>query len=755
MDVINTEYRHEKNEAKMEKIDMENTVSRLTPLSEKAVNQGVNPADSVNTLQKANDFNNTRKNNIWLTSKQAVNLLGISKVAFHKNRKNNKYTTKTSSGNGGTQYLILLSSLPLSAQKKYLKQKSSINPQSVLDNFNNEQQGEGSNSTAVQSFDPDKEAEIFNSAADYNKMLAEKRMNLIKLSEHINSRKEMDRWVSDYNRIISEKGKLENWSEKQIKSLKTASESVYRYRREYKRRGMAGIIGKLGSLKGRSIVSDELIELYASYALRGGEPSWSESREKVADFVFKNSDRFDGMNYKNLPSLSALKKKLFAVYSESFIQFMRKGLSWWKRNFQYYIERDYQNLKANQVWVGDHFQVDTGSYDSEGNMIFVWVTAWLDMRTLKMLSWDIHIGASNSDHIFITFKRAVMKYGLPECVYIDNGKDYRTNDFAGGRKSLRHTFSDEEKKYTNTLLGMLKVEVIFAEPYNSQAKIIERMFGIIHREFSRFITGYRGINTANRPEQLLKDMKAGNLMVFQEFRTVLDEYMEYGYNGRVQNGKILEGKSPSQKWLELNPAITYISEASLALFCSRVVGSSGRPLTIGRNGVKNSKTGDVYWEEWMSARKGDKVYLRVDPDNKETAYVFEAQTDSLIDMALLVKAAPALAKTEQEREWLSVQIKEKKKELKKFKAMQREIENSRQDDKATVQNMIDRRKAEGKTPELPETKVYNMKKTKADDYIQDLEEIQRTGTDDIGIELNAAETSKPKKRKIALFESDL
>jgi len=721
------------------------------PLQQKGRNQGWNLENLVPTLENINKNKEEQQNSVWLTVKESSYLLSISERAVRKNCMTTKYDTKMVEGNGGSKYLINLSSLPLPAQKEYFKHNSL----SIQDDLSSEQTGGDSNSSTAISFDPDNEAEIFNSAADYNKMLAEKRLHLIKETEHINSRKEMNIWVDEYNRTIIEKGIVEKWSDKQIKSLKTASESVYRYRREYKKRGMSGIIGKHGKLKGRSIVSDAILEKFASFALRGGEPSWNESREKVADYVFKNPEKFDGMDYKNLPSLPALKKKLSVVYSKSFIQFMRKGMSWWKRNFQYYIDRDYTNLKANQVWVGDHYQVDTGTYDSNGNMVFVWVTAWLDMRTLKMLAWDIHVGASNSDHIFITFKRAVAKYGLPECVYIDNGKDYRTNDFAGGRKSLRHTFTDKDKKYANTLLGMLGVEVIFAEPYNSQAKIIERMFGIIHREFSRFITGYRGVNTANRPEQLSKDMKAGRLMEFQEFRVMLDEYMEYGYNGRAQNGKILEGKSPSQKWAELNPAITYISDASLALFCSRVVGSKGNPLNIGRNGVKNPKTGDVYWEEWMVSRKGDKVYLRVDSENKETAYVFEAETDSLIDMATCVDAAPAIVRTEQEREWLAEQVKEKKKELKTFKAMQRELENSRHDDKETVRNMIDRRKSEGKTPDQPETKVFKMKKTKADSYVKKLEDILKTGTDDISGDVRASENSKPKKRKIALFESDL
>lgn len=733
---------------------MEYTHVQVNTFSEKSVNPSVNPENSGISSDKFSYYRSLDEDMVWISSQKSVNLLNISKVAFHKNRKNGKYVTRKVKARGGSQYQVLLSSLPAEAQEKYFTTSIS----SIPDNIKFRQLRTAPTVQAADSFDPETEAEIFYSAASYNKALAEKKLYLIQQTEHITSRKEIDTWVSLYNEKIHQQGKRENWSEKEIRKLTTSSESVYRYKREYQKKGMSGIIGKHGKLRGRTIVSDEIIEIFAQYSLRGGEPSWTEAREKLKDYVFAHKNKFNGTDYKNLPSLSALKKRLFAVYSKSFIQYMRKGMSWWKRNFQFYIERDYSGLEANQVWVGDHFQVDTGVYDSDGNMIFVWVTAWLDMRTLRMLSWDIHIGASNSDHIFITFRRAVLKYGLPECVYIDNGKDYRTNDFAGGRKHMRHTFTDKEKRYTQTLLGMLKVEVIFAEPYNSQAKVIERMFGIIHREFSRFITGYRGINTAHRPEQLLKDMKAGNLMRFEEFWQVLNEYMEYGYNARPQNGKVLEGFSPAEKWAELDPAITYISDASLALFCSRVVGSSGKPLTIGRNGIKNPKTGDRYWEEWMSGYKGDKVFLRIDPEQRDTAYVFNAETEELIDMAERIETVPAIARTEQEKAWLKQQIHEKKKELKKFKAMQREIENRRHDDIEIVSNMIDRRKAEGRHPETPVSSVVNVKKTKADEYVQQIEEIRKTGTEDISSEVQAVELTelaKKKKRKIAMFESDL
>jgi len=58
-------------------------------------------------------------NIVWLSSKEATELLGISKATFHENRKNGKYISRLIEGNGGKQYEIYLQSLGPTAVSKY------------------------------------------------------------------------------------------------------------------------------------------------------------------------------------------------------------------------------------------------------------------------------------------------------------------------------------------------------------------------------------------------------------------------------------------------------------------------------------------------------------------------------------------------------------------------------------------------------------------------------------------------------------
>jgi len=715
-----------------------------------AYNQAYNQATKVVTSKNINKNNEKESSEVWLTVKEAYNLLGVSQQSVQKAVKKGKYTIKQVSGNGGEQYRILLSSLPEKAQLKYYNDKLDL---TELPGVNDTteiilQKTKTVKEQLPEKFDPDREVMIYNNSTDYNKRYYEKKSYVLEQTDCLETKKELSLWVRVYNERIEQEGLELRWSEKEIKRMTTSVRAIYRYRDERKTQGVAGMIGKYGKLKGRTTVAQWMLDVFAGYSLQNGTPSWKGAWERTKDKVFAEKGEF-----LNFPSLTAFRRALENEYPLTFIEYMRKGYNRWKRTFQFFIDRDYSDLKANQVWVGDHFQVDTGTYDKDGKMVRAWVTAWCDFRTLKMLAWDIHIGESNSDHIFLTFKRAVEKVGLPEAVYIDNGKDYRVRDFAGGRKVNRQ-FKKEDYELTeeakrnrhriNTLLGMLQIDVIFAEPYNSQAKVIERLFGIIHGEYSRFIVGYCGRNTADRPEQLDKDRKAGNLLDYDVFKPMLEEYIEYGYNGRVQSGKILNGQSPDQLWAEMNPAITYVSKESLSLFCARMVGSYNRPLTIGRDGVRVPKTGDVYYEEWMWAHKKDKVYLRIDPDQKELAYVFDAETDKFIDIATCTNGVAALAVTEEERAHLAEMKKQKQRELKKLKQMEREIE--RHDAQETHRNMIERKKAEKTTLPAPEPKQINLRQTRADDIIKQKEVLAKTGSEDISAIVNVSkENAKPKK----------
>ena len=93
-------------------------------LCPKGYNQAYNQIEGVITSKAAKGYN--QENEIWLTRKEVEVLLGISQPAIVKAIKKGHFKVIETSGNGGRQYRIALSSLPAEAQVKYLRENPSL-----------------------------------------------------------------------------------------------------------------------------------------------------------------------------------------------------------------------------------------------------------------------------------------------------------------------------------------------------------------------------------------------------------------------------------------------------------------------------------------------------------------------------------------------------------------------------------------------------------------------------------------------------
>ena len=87
-----------------------------------ATNQGANLRETVGTCNNGNKYNHLCGSGALLTVLEAANLIGISIQAVQKNCKARKYVTQLVQGNGGMQYRIAISSLPIDAQMRWRKE---------------------------------------------------------------------------------------------------------------------------------------------------------------------------------------------------------------------------------------------------------------------------------------------------------------------------------------------------------------------------------------------------------------------------------------------------------------------------------------------------------------------------------------------------------------------------------------------------------------------------------------------------------
>lgn len=466
------------------------------------------------------------------------------------------------------------------------------------------------------------ELDFYASLPDYARRQVDKYLPLVRMAEGM-SRSEAEKALAEWNSERPE--------------FAMSPSAFYDARRRYRERGLAGLSSRLGATAGRTIVREEWFSYFKSLYLKEGSPSayscWLITRGKFSE----ESD---------FPTHRTFVYQLRRRMPVDSIYLARHGEAAWNRKYGRYVERDYSNILCGEVWVSDHAQIDVAAADADGKPFFPWVTAWRDMKSGKWLGWLIHREPPNSDHVFQSFYYACRDFGIPKHIYIDNGKDYRAKDFAGGRTKSGKLRIDESK--AKSICAILGIDVHFALPYNAQAKNIERDFLKQKETFSKHMPGYRGGHSKERPEALSSEIRRGKILGAPEFGELLSAHVFYNLNRAPSRGKALRGLCPDELY-EREARNGFVSVEALGILCMRISGSRA----IGRNGVRDSRSNETYFAEWMLGQKGRRVYLRRDPSDIETAWVFDAKSDEYLGRGKRVEGIPAIIVGEEQRERLA------------------------------------------------------------------------------------------------------
>jgi putative transposase len=441
--------------------------------------------------------------------------------------------------------------------------------------------------------------------------------------------------------------------------------SVMRARAHYREEGITALIGKYGKRKGTSILDDEkrfgkgIREVYVffkSLYLKEGAPSLQACYAAVLGFA-KERGYEQVIQRGDFPSPDTFYDKIHNELGESAIYLHRYGQAAWNRKYAAFAHRDYAKVKAGAVWVSDHRQIDQLWIMPDGTQKRVWITVWRDFKTAKWLSWLLHVEAPNSEHVFETFCQAVAKWGVPEEILIDNGKDYRVYDFAGGRKVHRVEVDTGRARSLTALLG---IRVHFSAPYNAQAKPIERDFLLFKEWCDKMSGGYFGGNPTERPEMVVPRLE------FERGEAVIGEFVEEVLNKYKSDGKVHCGRSRDEVWNQEFEGLKRVSEEALRLYRFRVSGE----FTIRRNGIYDSKLRDYYYGVWCEGNEGRRVYLRRNPKRYQEAWVFDAKTDEYLGVAVLgYWSTAALANSSLELVKVKEVIQAKKRQKKTLKLL--------------------------------------------------------------------------------------
>lgn len=559
---------------------------------------------------------------IWITTNEAIDLLGISKQAFHKARLLRKYKCRPVFDTGGIQYQVYLASLPSELQVKYWDKK----------NDNPEEKHE-----AVLT-----DAEIYAAAPEFARKKADKYLALITQSKGLVGNA-LKAFIADWNR--------------QNPDAKSSYARLLDARRVYQTEGLCGLLGQWGGRAGSSKVPDDLFAFFKSLYLKQGRPSAKSCWKMTYAHAAENGYDIDLTNF---PSHMAFVRRLKADVPEQAVFAARNGLAAANKKYGYYIKRNYDDVLVGECWVADHAQVDVAvMYQKNGKTkyAFPWITVWRDLKSGKWLGWDHHIEDPNTDHILMSIQRAATQFGICSEMILDNGKDFRAKTFTGGRRAFK---LDVDTTKVRSLTGALGITVHFAWPYNAQSKPIERDFLRNKEWFSKHDSAYRGGNVVEKPEILKKVIKSGNFMSFEEYKKTMDMFIIDVINQAVVSSGHRKGMSPDKMWSDEyqqsidTKKVKHISSNALMLFCMR----TSSDMSISRRGIRDTALGVDYYNSWMEGCKGRrKVYLRRDPQKMQEAWVFDTQTNDFLGKAFINNEVSALAnKSDVSRQQLQQQI---------------------------------------------------------------------------------------------------
>lgn len=574
----------------------------------------------------------------WLTIAEAASLLGCSERSVRRNI--TKYRTRqvpTKCG-GASEYAyeVCLDSLPDVAQ---LAWRTSGITQILTESPNQP--------TTSSREDLEDINHAYQLADKRTKSHFDKWSLILQKSAGVTGRKALGAWVEEWNRT-------------QPEHLATSAASIYRVRDRIAKDGRISILLDAAQVVARSTVTDEWFEWFYSLYMDQSKLSVSQVRQMVRGRAIKEGGK--PIADADFPSTHAFLRRLKREVAPTITTFHRLGKKKWNDAHGVSILRDYSDVPAGSCWITDAHTWDVFvKVPNKENPVTVYITLFIDMRTTLPMGWHVHTSSPSADNTLRAMRHGIDRFGLPDHVYADNGRENRNRDFSGITRGTQINFDEQA---TESLAARLGFQMHFAKPYNAQAKPIERQFAAYKNHFSRLFKAFKGGNTVEKPERLkavVKSMK--DIPDLTEFRAFVDDFLLNVWPAEISHGALLQGKSRAQAWNQLiqerEPMLRVSKETSSMLVTRTIKGS------IRNNGIYLSALQCWYWANWMPVHKGRDITLRYDPEDLTQAWVYDSSLKLLGECRLREAVGALVAEGDTVgKDRLAAGIAERNKEIK-------------------------------------------------------------------------------------------
>lgn len=440
--------------------------------------------------------------------------------------------------------------------------------------------------------------------------------------------------IEAYQTYVSDKkGKKTEATEDFVKVWNSANEiqittrTLQRKVKLYKENGLIALadLRKQSSKKGETKIPDQVWSLFLQWWLDEAQPAVSTIYRNVLNYYkLNNVDILD-----KIPTEQTFYRQVKKLPRPVLVYF-REGEKALDDKCMPYLRKVYENISSNEVWQSDYHTLDLFVKDDVTGKVFrPHVAAWIDVKSRKILS-VVLCENSNSDGVILSFRKAAEKCGLPEYVYLDNGKEYLVHDFGGrGRRK-----TDEKAEYGSTILDRCGVKMYNAKVKNGKTKVIERIFLDVKNDFSKLISTYCGGKPEERPERmksLTKNLK--NVPLLSEVKRTFELYCEGIYNEHISTGEFMNKKTPNQVYEENLLKKRTATKEQLNLLLLR----SERLQQVDRNGVyvRYGEVKAFYYSQVLAENyQKQKVFVRYNPEDMSEVRVYDEKERFITTAAL-------------------------------------------------------------------------------------------------------------------------
>jgi len=270
---------------------------------------------------------------------------------------------------------------------------------------------------------------------------------------------------------------------------------------------------------------------------------------------------------------------------------------------------------SNQVWQCDHTLADVLVVDQSGELIGrPWLTIVVDSYSRCIMGLHLGFDSPSAQVVGLALRHAILPkqypatyefqqawdtYGLPQYLYTDGGKDFRS----------------QHLEQVATELGI----ILCLRRKPSDGGIVERPFGTFNREFFCPLPGYTSSEVQTRSPKAESDA----CLTIGQLERLLVRYIVDHYNQMIDAR--MGNQSRVGRWEAGGKAqLPLLGERELDICLMR-----RDHRTVYRNGYLQFAN-LTYQGEHLAAYAGEAIVLRYDPRDITTVWVYQLQDNKEI-----------------------------------------------------------------------------------------------------------------------------